>query len=266
MFEKQRSYKIDDRADYFEQFMKKAIDNPEWFRELTLKEAAEFGVEDLNPFGPRYQWGSPAANEAAVRCIEETYPVTEGPVICYGPSNIMMWYSLEKDMLPYRAQNHGIGGCIDEEMMEYAPRLLYAYRPKAVIFQTGSNDIASGIPLTEILENKKKMYGMFLKDMPYAQLIVCSGLPLPGRMQFWDATVETNKLLEKYCAETERMHFLDATDSMLTDTGDAEFRTADGRYFNPAYFRMDRIHLNKKGHDVWTSLMKKMLDKIFSGE
>ena len=64
------------------------------------------------------------------------------------------------------------------------------------------------------------------------------------------------------CEETDRLHFMSADDAMLTDDGPDELRTSDGRYFNPALFRMDRIHLNKKGHDVWTALMKKKLEEL----
>ncbi|MBR3643175.1 MAG: carboxylesterase family protein, partial [Parasporobacterium sp.] len=231
------------------------------FRRKNREEVRAFGV-DTDPDGPRYQWGTPGSKETAVRMIEEQYPVNEGDIIFYGPSNITFWYSLEQDMLPWHAQNHGMGGCIDEDMIEYAPRLLYPYKPAAVFFQTGSNDIASGIPLQTILENKKKMYGLFLENMPGTKLIVCSGLPLPGRTQFWDATVQTNELLKKMCEETGRMYFMDATDVMLTDEGPEELRTSDGRYFNPALYRIDRIHLNKKGHDVWTAKMKEMLNNL----
>lgn len=235
----------------------------EAFHKAMQDEVAEFGVE-ADPTGLRTQWGDPETNEKVVRMIEEQYPVEEhkGEVIFYGPSNITLWFSLEKDMEPYKAQNHGMGGCIDDDLMHYAPRLLYPYEPEVVFFQTGSNDIAGGIPLETILQNKKKMYAMFLENMPQAQLVVCSGLPLPGRTQFWDATAETNALLKKMCGETDRLHFLDATDAMLTDHGPEDLRTSDGRYFNPSFFRMDRIHLNKKGHDVWTALMKAKLKEL----
>lgn len=57
---------------------------------------------------------------------------------------------------------------------------------------------------------------------------------------------------------------MDATDVMLSSEGTEDMRTTtgDGRYFTPSYFRMDRIHLNKKGHDVWTAEMKKMMKLI----
>ena len=232
------------------------------FEQAMREEVREFGV-DVDPHGLRYQWGKPEINEAVVRLIEKTEaPIRKGQIVFYGPSNIAQWYSLEKDMLPYTAYNHGIGGCIDEDMMRYAPRLLYAYEPAVVFFQTGSNDIASGIPLETILANKRRMYGMFLENMPGTKLVVCSGLPLPGRTQFWDATVETNALLRQMCAETDRLYFLDATDAMLTDAGPEKLRTSDGRYFNPAYYRQDQIHLNKGGHDVWTALMKAKLEAL----
>ena len=233
----------------------------EEFERENLREVREFGVE-IDPGNLRYRWGDPETNEHVVKMIEEQYPVTEGDVIFYGPSNITYWYSLEQDMLPWRAQNHGMGGCIDEDMMHYAPRLFYPYKPSVVFFQTGSNDIASGIPLETILENKRKMYGMFLREMPQTKLVICSGLPLPGRTQFWDATMETNRLLGQMCWETERLYFLDATEAMLTDHGPERLKTSDGRFFQPAYYRMDQIHLNKRGHDVWTALMKDKLREI----
>ena len=231
------------------------------FNRKDLQEVREFGV-DIDPHSLRYQWGKPEINEQVVSLIEKNDPVTEGEILFYGPSNICFWYSLEEDMKPWKAHNHGIGGCIDDDMIAYAPRLLYPYKPAAVFFQTGSNDIASGIPLETILENKRKMYALFLENMPDTQLIVCSGLPLPGRPQFWDATVRTNELLKKMCEETERMTFMDATDGMLTSEGPEALRTSDGRYFNPALYRMDRIHLNKKGHDIWTAKMKETLIKL----
>ena len=244
----------DIRTDFLIDFMVASAK----FRRKDAAEVRKFG-EGIDPRALRYQWGDPRINEQVVSLIEQTDPVTEGDVIFYGPSNICFWYSLEEDMKPWKAHNHGIGGCIDPDMIHYAPRLLYPWKPAAVFFQTGSNDIAGGIPLETILENKKKMYTLFLEHMPETKLIICSGLPLPGRTQFWDATVKTNELLKKMCEETDRLYFMDATDEMLTSEGPEELRTSDGRYFNPSLYRLDRIHLNKKGHDVWTAKMKEML-------
>ena len=233
----------------------------EQFHQETAREIREFGVE-ADPADPRFDWGTPEKNEAAVRCIEQRYPVNHGDIICYGPSNMTLWYSLEQDMLPWHAQNHGMGGCTDVDLIAYAPRVLYPYRPSAVIMQTGSNDLASGIPLEEILRRKEEMYSLFHKELPETKFIVCSGLPLPGRMQYWEATARTNAMLKDLCDRTGYLYFMDATDAMLSTAGEEKYQTADGRYFNPDLYRMDKIHLNKKGHDVWTALMKQALAQL----
>lgn len=58
-----------------------------------------------------------------------------------------------------------------------------------------SNDLANGLTLEQILENKKEMYALFLKNMPGTKLVVMSGLPLPGRQELWADTVKTNEKL-----------------------------------------------------------------------
>ncbi|MBR2122255.1 MAG: hypothetical protein IJ930_04900 [Lachnospiraceae bacterium] len=235
----------------------------EQFDAISREEALEFGVPvDLD--APCHQWSNTdeAIQLACVEDIERKYEGRKGEIIFYGPSNIQMWYSLEKDMLPYAAQNHGMGGCIDEEMITYAKRMLYDYEPAVAFFQTGSNDLALGISLEQILENKRKMYDLFLKNMPDTRLVVMSGLPLPSRQVFWEDTVKVNALLKDMCDRTERMYFMDATDVMTSKEGPENMRTFDGHYFIREYFRMDGIHLNKKGHDVWTAKMKEILKEI----
>ena len=245
--------------------MSKSIDAEMRWKEVEKEEIAEFGVEVAED-DPCHAWSNDdkAIQEACVAAIEEKYRGQLGEIIFYGPSNIQMWYSLENDMLPYKAQNHGMGGCIDPEMITYAPRMLYAFKPSVVFFQTGSNDLANGLTLEQILKNKRHMYALFLENMPDTKLVVMSGLPLPNRQEFWADTVKTNHLLRQMCEETERMYFMDATDAMLSENGtqDMETPTGDGRYFRPEYFRSDGIHLNKKGHDVWTALMKEILSEI----
>lgn len=242
--------------------LQKALqETTEKFNKITVKEAMEFGPDtDIN--SGQMNWGTPEKKEICVSYLEKKYAGRTGEIVFYGPSNITLWHSLERDMRPWKAQNHGMGGCTDEDMMHYADRLLYPFEPKAVFFQTGSNDLAMGFTLEQVLANKRKMYTEFLEKMPQANLIVMSGLPLPGRMEFWKATEETNHHLEKMCEEFDRLYFMDSSHVMMSNTGEEKYRYEDGRYFRPELFRQDRIHLNVRGHEEWTKLMKEMLVKL----
>lgn len=230
---------------------------------VLRREEKEFGVA-ADPYDPCHFWSGKEEEirELCVSAIEQKYKGRLGEIIFYGPSNVQMWYSLEQDMLPYKAQNHGMGGCVDQDMIRYAPRMLYAFRPKAVFFQTGSNDLAEGLTPEQIIQNKREMYRLFLENMPDTRLVVMSGLPLPGRQQYWEDTVRINRFLEEMCAADDRLYFMDATGDLLGAEGPADMETFDGKYFSPQYYRSDGIHLNKKGHDIWTAVMKRTLEQM----
>ena len=231
------------------------------FRKKSAFEAYEF-APDVDLSDDHYLWETPENKERCVQSIEKRYAGRTGGIVFYGPSNITLWYSLEKDMLPWKAQNHGMGGCTDDDLIHYADRLLYPFAPRAVFFQSGSNDLAMGMTVEEIIEKKQKMYSQFLQALPQAQLIIMSGLPLPGRTVYWDDTSKINQHLSELAEQDPRLHYMDATGAMLVSEGDENLRASNGLYFNPAYFRMDRIHLNKKGHDVWTEIMKQTLREL----
>ena len=231
------------------------------FNEKTKEEAYEFGP-DVDLSDDHYLWGSEEEKEKCVRSIEKRYTGRTGEIVFYGPSNITLWYSLEKDMEPYQAQNHGMGGCTDEDLIHYADRLLYPFKPKAVFFQSGSNDLTYGMTAEEIVENKRKMYSLFLEKLPKTELVIMSGLPLPGRKAYWKDTDRINHFLKEYAESHPRPHYMDATEVMTKEAGEDTYKTYDGRYFIPEYFRLDQIHLNKRGHDVWTNRIKETLNAL----
>ena len=176
----------------------------------------------------------------------------KGEIVFYGASNFTFWKTLEDDMKPYAAQNHGFGGSTDALMEQQAGRMLYPYEPSVVFLQTGSNDNARGLTLEQIQRNKERLFAEYRSHLPQTRFVVMSGLPLPGRPQYWENIQALNRFLVDYCARTERMEFIDATAAMTTPEG----------AFRPEYFVRDGIHLNAQGHAVWTRLMHEKLREM----
>lgn len=184
--------------------------------------------------------------------IEEYKDRPTGEIVFYGASNFTLWRTMEEDMMPYVVQNHGFGGSTDNDLMAYAEDFLYPYEPNIVFFQTGSNDLAEGLTVEEVIANKDKMYTLFRNHLSDATFIVMSGLPLPGRSEYWEDTKLINQELEDYCETHDNMYFIDATSTMLDAEGN----------FRPELFKEDGIHLNADGHALWTELMKQKLEEI----
>jgi hypothetical protein len=168
-----------------------------------------------------------------------------GETVFYGASNFTLWKSMEQDLQPFVLQNHGFGGSTDDLLRRCAPQLLFPYRPSVAVFQTGSNDLAFGKTLDQVLANKFSMFHEFHAALPSTRFIIMSGLPLPGRPQLWDATKTINAAIMAYAAEQSHVSFADATGVLLTSKGG----------FRPELFRTDGIHLIDGGRTEWSRVI-----------
>jgi len=176
----------------------------------------------------------------------------EGLIVFYGASNFTLWKTLEQDLMPYRTANHGFGGSTDTDLMAQAERFLYPAKPRAVVFQSGSNDFAmQGLSLEQVLANKDRMFTMFREKLPGVPFVVMSMLPLPRRTQWWETSEKVNAFLKEYCDTHEGMVFADATQVMMTPDGG----------FRPEYYA-DGLHLNEKGTAAWIPIIKEALSKV----
>ena len=207
------------------------------------------------PFSFLHTW------DADVEKIRQTYPAEENQngIIFYGASNFRMWTEMENDLPEYRVQNHGFGGCTDQDLMHYADKLLYPYHPAIVFFQTGSNDYVSlkGTDAEKVaacMDDKKQMFAEIHDQLPDAKLVVMSGLLLPGRSEYRELTEEVNKALETLCEETDYLWFADAS-----------AMTWDGQRYADELFIKDGIHLNHKGQLLWMrDYIRPMIEALVS--
>jgi hypothetical protein len=69
-------------------------------------------------------------------------------IVFTGSSSITFWSTLEQDMNPLPVINRGFGGSRLNDVVYYAPRLVVAYRPRAVVLFAGTNDLAGSKPKT----------------------------------------------------------------------------------------------------------------------
>lgn len=163
-----------------------------------------------------------------------------GEIIFYGASNFARWTTLEKDISQYRVQNHAFGGSNDQNLTDYADRLLYPYHPRIIVFQTGSNDYVSVNGSDEekvalCMERKEKMFHLFHEKMPDAHFIIMSGLLLHGRREYLELTREINRQLEAMCGQRDYMTYVNADALTLKDgQPDAGLFVEDGIHLTPA--------------------------------
>ena len=205
--------------------------------------------------------GDPTLWERSIKKFEKT-DINKKPeinsILFTGSSSIVYWKNLEEDMSPLPVMNRGFGGSQIPDVTHYVDRIVVPYEPKGVVFYAGENDI-TGL----LISKKKTAEEVATSFTQFCDKVFTSYKPIPiyfisikppkRRKKFWPEMEKANKLIEKYCRISENVHYINIVDSMLDSDGN----------IHPHLFKWDGIHLNKKGYEIWKTIIKPILAQDF---
>ena len=184
---------------------------------------------------------------------DEEDPIDPGVILFVGSSSVVMWKSLAEDLEGHRVLNRGFGGSNFNDLIHYADRVIYPYRPKAVFVYEGDNDIAGGSSPKEVYRSAKQLRKMIAdnlgKEVP---VVFISPKPSVARWELKEAYEEANARLEKLAAKKEHTYFVDVWTPALQDNGSV--RTD--------IFVADNLHMNAKGYDIWEAAIEPMVEQL----
>ena len=203
--------------------------------------------------------GDPLAWESTIRKFEahdRRQPPPSDVIVFTGSSSITFWSTLERDMAPLPVINRGFGGSRIDEVVRYAPRIVVAYRPRAVVLFVGTNDLSGSKPKTPqaVFDGYRAFVDVVHAALPAVPIYYISITPAPSRRKHWPSVQEVNRLIaahiERAHTQTDaRLHFIDLTPVILGPDGQPD----------RSLFRIDRLHPNSKGYAVWTAAIKPIL-------
>jgi len=219
------------------------------------------GLMSLARFVAKLRSADPTIWEGAIRKFREEdrrNPPPKGVIVFTGSSSIRFWKSLKEDMAPLPVLNRGFGGSQIHQVTHYADRIVLPYKPRAVVFYAGENDMAG-------LFFSKKRTPVEIRDayrgfcekvhvaLPQVPIYYISTKPPKRRLRLWPAMQEANQLVREYCASDGRLHYIDIVPAMLDAEG------------NPRrdVFKWDGIHLNETGYAIWKSIVRPVLVEAF---
>jgi lysophospholipase L1-like esterase len=180
-------------------------------------------------------------------------PPPEGAAVFTGSSSIRFWTTLADDMAPLPVIRRGFGGSRMSDMVHYVDRTVITYRPRAVVLFAGSNDLggfASDRTPEQIVAGYIQFVEAVHEALPETSIYYLSITPSRLRWKQWPLVRQTNELIEAHTRLDDRLHFVDATDHFLGVDGLPDRKL----------FRWDRLHPNRRGYEVWTSLIKPVLE------
>jgi lysophospholipase L1-like esterase len=166
-------------------------------------------------------------------------------VLFVGSSSIVSWETA-RYFPEFPVINRGFGGSTIHDVNLFVDRIVIKYQPKAIVFYAGDNDIAGQTPPDVVKRNFTKFVHKVHRTLPDTPIVFISIKASGARWSLWPKMQKANSLINQYSEQNSKLHYLDLAAPLLDKDG----RPDDN------FFVADKLHLNQKGYDIWTNLLK----------
>ena len=180
---------------------------------------------------------------------DQTMPPPKGGLLFLGSSSIRGW-DLKKWFPDLPVVNRGFGGSQICDSTHYADRLVTIHQPRLVVFYAGDNDIAAGKSAEQVRDDFREFVEKVRKPQPKLPIVFISIKPSIARWKLADEIKEANRLIREDAEELGDIRYLDVWPAMLDEAGGPR----------KDLFVDDGLHMNAAGYDVWTELLRPMLE------
>jgi hypothetical protein len=182
----------------------------------------------------------------------ETYPANA--ILFAGSSSIRLWSTLAGDMAPYPVIQRGYGGARLSDFSVFAGRIIYPHPCRGIVLFV-ANDI-TGSQTDKTPEEVRDLFLDVLDTIrakfPDTPVFWIAITPTGLRWKAWPQIEKANMLIQKACKKQNNTYFISTKSYFLNSSGLPK----------DELFREDRLHLNEEGYKVWTSVIKKELEKV----
>ena len=162
-----------------------------------------------------------------------------------------MWKSLSTDFPEQNTLNRGFGGSHISDVLHYFDILIPRHKPAVIVLYCGEIDLWSGKPSQQVVEDFKAFVKRVGKILPKTRIFYICCKPSPKRWEKWDLYQKCNRMIADQCSKDKRLPFVDVSKVMLD---------SEGRPLTDIWLK-DRLHMNAKGYERWTGLLRPILAK-----
>ena len=190
--------------------------------------------------------------EAEIRNFEELdrqSPPPANPILFVGSSSIRLW-DVDRSFPGLPVLNRGFGGSTVADVVRYADRIVMNYKPRVIVFYSGDNDIAGGRAPEQVSADFAALLKAVRAELPDTRVVFLPTKPSiragPGRK-----IRDSNRRIQALTKDDPLLIYADTAAPLLGDDGQprAELYQADG------------LHLNEKGYELWTAIVKPLIEK-----
>ncbi|NIP93114.1 MAG: hypothetical protein GWO24_06505, partial [Akkermansiaceae bacterium] len=180
----------------------------------------------------------------------ENPPARDG-VLFIGSSSIRRW-DLKKSFPDLPAVKRGFGGSELSDSLRYFDRIVFPYRPRAILLYAGENDINNGETAEQVIADYESFAARVRSRLPDTHFAFLAIKPSPVRRDHWPEGSRANQAVRKLAEQDPNLHYLDTATPLLGTDNQP----------NPDLFHEDELHLSEAGYQIWNNLVRTWLDSL----
>lgn len=185
---------------------------------------------------------------AAIEKRLKEKPPEKGSIFFAGSSSIKLW-DVKKSFPDLPVVNVGFGGSQVRDTTHFVERILLPFEPKTIVFYAGDNDIAAKRTPEQVRDDFRAFEKAVHAKLPKTAILFVAVKPSISRWKMYDLQVKANAMVKEDCNKGEALKYVDVVAPMLGK---------DGMPL-PDIFKPDNLHMNDKGYEIWTRVLKPLL-------
>lgn len=187
----------------------------------------------------------------AFEFLDRTGSLPPNPILFVGSSSIRLWPDLPSAFPGWNVLNRGFGGSRMGDLLHFFPRLITAHRPSLIFAYEGDNDLAGGLPPSLVAQQFEEFLAKCREQLPRVPVVLLAVKPSPLRVSLLPVQRDLNRRLQELSMTHAGVFFLDTAGPLLNLDG----------LPRPEFFQADRLHLNRRGYDVWQTVVAGFLEQ-----
>jgi len=176
-------------------------------------------------------------------------PPPSGQIVFAGSSSIRLW-DVERYFPGLTIINRGFGGSQLSDLVRYADRIVIAYKPRIVVVYAGDNDIYGGATSEQVAIRFEQFVRTVRAALPEVRIIFIGIKPSLQRWAVVERMRLANGLIRGFAGHDDNIAFVDVDQAML---GWEETP-------RPELFVPDGLHLTAHGYELWSALLRPLLN------
>lgn len=191
---------------------------------------------------------------AAYEAKDKAAAPASGTIAFVGSSTFRRWSSLAQDMAPLPVYNRAFGGSGVQDQLKAAPRILFPYKPKVVVYYCGDNNVGSDkADPAVVLKGFSDFRALLRLELPATRIVHVGIKPSIKRLAAWPIAEKANALVRDFAAKDPLIICVDPASVLLDDQG----------AIKPGIYSKDDLHLNPQGYELMTALIKPAVEQAW---